>query len=699
MKQWVNYMRDQSKDYLWQSGFHFGDWLFYRPDDDNSGRAAVTDKYLIAQCFFAHSTQYLINAAQALDKTEDVTEYTELLGHVKDAYQREYLTPSGRLVSGTQTAYVLALHFDMLPEALREQAADRLVANIRDYDTHLTTGFLGTPYLCHVLSRFGHSDVAYELLMQKTYPSWLYPVTMGATTIWERWDGIKPDSTFQTPSMNSYNHYAYGAIGDWMYRNIAGLNASEEGVAYKQSVIKPLLGGDLTEGGGELMTDYGKLASHWQTEDTGLLLDVTIPVNTTADVYVPAASADGVTEGGKALADVQEIEVVGQEGNYLHVKTGSGTYRFTSSTINEPVTKANDESNYTTTMKNVFALLVIILPLWTVAQSPDQASDLQVKTAHGILEGTYDSGIRIFRGVPFAQPPVGELRWKAPQPVQRWEGVKKADTFGPRAMQRPIFSDMNFRSDGVSEDCLYLNVWTPANSADERLPVLVYFYGGGFIAGDGSEYRYDGESMARRGIVALTVNYRLNVFGFFAHPELTKESPNQASGNYGLLDQAAALQWVHENIAAFGGDPDKVTIAGESAGSFSVSAQMASPLSKDLIAGAIGESGSLLGSSRTTTLAEAEQAGVQFAKMIDAPSLAALRSLPADSLLKATANPTCLVSRSPSTAISFLNRQTPSTLLVSRPTFHCCWAGIHRKEVTGRCWANESLRQRTTPPR
>ena len=343
MKKWVGYMQDQSKDYLWQTGFHFGDWLFYRPDDDNSGRAAVTDKYLIAQCFFAHSTQYLINAARALGKSEDVSRYTALLGHVKKAYQREYLTPSGRLVSGTQTAYVLALHFDMLPEALREQAADRLVANIRDYDDHLTTGFLGTPYLCHVLSRFGHSDVAYELLMQQTYPSWLYPVTMGATTIWERWDGIKPDSTFQTPSMNSYNHYAYGAIGDWMYRNIAGINASEEALAYKKSVIKPLPGGDLTEGGGELATNYGMLAAHWQVEDAGFTLEVTVPVNTTTDIYIPSEGPDVVTEGGQALTDIQEVYVVGQEGRYLHVKTGSGTYRFASPTLNDPVTKANDK--------------------------------------------------------------------------------------------------------------------------------------------------------------------------------------------------------------------------------------------------------------------------------------------------------------------------------------------------------------------
>ena len=286
----------------------------------------------------------------------------------------------------------------------------------------------------------------------------------------------------------------------------------------------------------------------------------------------------------------------------------------------------------------IFLSLLFTIPFSLCAQPTLDSVDLRVQTASGTLQGTYESGIRIFRGVPFAQPPVGDLRWREPQPVQPWKGVRKAEAFGPRAMQRPIFSDMNFRSNGVSEDCLYLNVWTPAQSGDEKLPVLVYFYGGGFVAGDGSEYRYDGESMARQGIVAVTVNYRLGVFGFFAHPELTQASPHHASGNYGLLDQAAALQWVHDNIAAFGGDPDRVTIAGESAGSFSVSAQMASPLARDLIAGAIGESGSLLGSSRVITLAQAEQAGVQFATLVNALSLAALRSLSADSLLAATAH-------------------------------------------------------------
>ena len=264
----------------------------------------------------------------------------------------------------------------------------------------------------------------------------------------------------------------------------------------------------------------------------------------------------------------------------------------------------------------------------------------KVKTANGAVEGTTDkTGLRIFKGLPFAAPPVGELRWQPPQPVKGWKGTYKADRFGPRCMQRPIFSDMVFRSNGMSEDCLYLNVWTPAKSAKEKLPVLVYFYGGGFKAGDGSEPRYEGASMARKGIVALTVNYRLDVFGFFAHPELSRSSPNHASGNYGLLDQTAALRWVQQNIAGFGGDPKRVTIAGESAGSVSVSAQMCSPLSKNLIAGSIGESGSLLGTLSALPLEEAEKNGVKFATSVGADSLTALRAKSAEEILQATAKP------------------------------------------------------------
>jgi para-nitrobenzyl esterase len=271
----------------------------------------------------------------------------------------------------------------------------------------------------------------------------------------------------------------------------------------------------------------------------------------------------------------------------------------------------------------------------STAMNAAQGSGPQVKIVNGILEGNHEkSGIYSFKGIPFAAPPVGDLRWKEPQPVKSWEGVRAAKSFGPRAMQAPIFGDMGFRSNGMNEDCLYLNVWTPNTKG--KLPVLVYFYGGGFVAGDGSEARYDGESMAKKGIVALTVNYRLGVFGLLAHPELSQESPHHSSGNYGLMDQAAALQWVKQNIAAFGGDPDKITIAGESAGSISVSAQMASPLSKNLIAGAIGESGSLLGALPPVPLAQGEQNGVQFAKTVGASTLAELRAMNADSLLAAS---------------------------------------------------------------
>ncbi|GAB3638516.1 carboxylesterase family protein [Hymenobacter arcticus] len=292
-------------------------------------------------------------------------------------------------------------------------------------------------------------------------------------------------------------------------------------------------------------------------------------------------------------------------------------------------------------MKQLLCIPTLFLATAALAQKPADLAHNQVQVANGRLAGaTAASGIHEFKGIPYAAPPVGERRWQAPQPAPKWTNVRPATQFGPRAMQLPLFGDMNFRSNGVSEDCLYLNVWTGAQAAKERRPVLVYFYGGGFVAGDGSEPRYDGEALAKQGIVTVTVNYRLGVFGFMAHPELTKESPKHASGNYGLLDQAAAIRWVKDNIAAFGGDPEHITIGGESAGSYSVSAQMASPLAKNLLAGAIGESGSLLGLQPLPTLAQAEQTGVAFANSLGASSLAALRALSAQQVLEATGKPT-----------------------------------------------------------
>jgi alpha-L-rhamnosidase len=345
MKAWVGYMQDVSKNNLWNTGSHFGDWLFYRPDDDNSGRAAVTDKYLIAQCFFANSTQLVINAAKVLGKADDVAVYEGLLQKIKEAFMKEYVTASGRLVSGTQTALVLALNFDMLPESQRAQAAQRLVENVKSYGNHLTTGFLGTPYLCHVLTRFGYTDVAYTLLLQETYPSWLYPVKMGATTIWERWDGIKPDGSFQVPSMNSYNHYSYGAIGDWMYRVMAGLDTYEDGPGYKHIKVQPHIGGGFTNASASLQTYYGTLSSSWKIEGNKIVMDVEIPANTKATIFVPAENSADVAEFEPTIGKIynsqnirvldstsifpKPIESVKSKDGYFAVEAGSGKYRFT----------------------------------------------------------------------------------------------------------------------------------------------------------------------------------------------------------------------------------------------------------------------------------------------------------------------------------------------------------------------------------
>ena len=259
---------------------------------------------------------------------------------------------------------------------------------------------------------------------------------------------------------------------------------------------------------------------------------------------------------------------------------------------------------------------------------------LQVKTQYGVLEGIEEDGVKKFLGVPFAQAPVGDLRWKAPQPLQAWEGVREAKAFSDDPMQPNIFGDMNFRGSGRSEDCLYLNIWTTAKTTADALPVLIYFNGGGLMAGSGSEPRYDGSSIAKEGVIGVTANYREGVFGFFAHPELTAASEYKGSGNYGFLDQVAAIKWVKENIAAFGGNPDRITIVGESAGSFSVSLLMCSPLSKDLIAGAMLSSGAEVLPYEPSTQADADAAGVALLKEAGIASLADAMAIDADSLQK-----------------------------------------------------------------
>jgi para-nitrobenzyl esterase len=263
----------------------------------------------------------------------------------------------------------------------------------------------------------------------------------------------------------------------------------------------------------------------------------------------------------------------------------------------------------------------------------------QVKTAGGLVKGSTsaDGKVRIFMGIPYAAPPVGELRWRPPQAAVPWTGVRDATIAGPACVQGQMFGDISF--DQKSEDCLTLNIYGPAGAERGRLPVMVWIHGGGFQAGGGPEPRHDGQAFARKAVVLVTFNYRLGVFGFLAHRELTEETARQVSGNYGMLDQVAALRWVQENIAAFGGDPGNVTIFGESAGSFAVSGLMASPLAEGLFHKAIGESGAFFsaggGTLSLAPLGDAEKAGARFVESTGAASIAALRAKPAQEVLDA----------------------------------------------------------------
>jgi alpha-L-rhamnosidase len=327
MVRWVEYMRSRAgKPLVWAGDPHFGDWLaFASTDSDYPG--ATTGKDLIATAFFAHSTDLLQRAARVLGKQADAAKYGDLFEQIKLAFRREFVTEAGRVGENTQTAYAVALQFDLLPESLRANAASRLAREIRERK-HLTTGFVGTPYLCHVLARFGYLDEAYMLVNRETYPSWLYPVKQGATTIWERWDGVKPDGSFQDAGMNSFNHYAYGAIGEWMYRVMAGLGGDPEAPGYKHALIAPRPGGGFTSARAALLSVYGRVSSSWSLENGVFELTVEVPPNTTALVTLPNARLADATEGGRPIVPGKGVTAVRQEGEAVVVAVGSGTYRF-----------------------------------------------------------------------------------------------------------------------------------------------------------------------------------------------------------------------------------------------------------------------------------------------------------------------------------------------------------------------------------
>ena len=329
MKAWVEYMRRQAgESYIWSSGFSFGDWLAFATTNPGYP-GATTDKDLIQTAYFARSTELLEKTAQVLGKREDAAEYVGLEEKIRGAFQKEFVTPNGRLSSNTQTAYALALSFGLLPEAERAGAAARLAADVKKFG-HLTTGFLGTPVLCQTLSDYGYLDEAYMLLNRTEYPSWLYPVTKGATTIWERWDGIKPDGSFQDAGMNSFNHYAYGAIGEWMYRVVAGIEIDEKMPGYKHILIQPRPGGGLTHANASVESMYGHVAAGWEIADGKMTLRIEVPANTAATVRLPKAKLEEVSEGGKPLADRPDIPRAQQTEDAVVLEVGSGKYVFES---------------------------------------------------------------------------------------------------------------------------------------------------------------------------------------------------------------------------------------------------------------------------------------------------------------------------------------------------------------------------------
>ncbi len=327
MKGWVEYMKKQAGDqYLFNTGFHFGDWLSYS-STSSAYPGAYTDTDLIATAYFYYSTEVLYKSAELIGKSDESEEYKSLAQKIKTAFQKEFVTSSGRLSPNTQTAYVLALAFDLIPEELKQASANNLAKDVKKFG-HITTGFLGTPLICQVLSDNGYPELAFQLLFRKEYPGWLYPVTQGATTIWERWDGQKPDGSFQDIGMNSFNHYAYGAVGKWLYSYVAGIKTDAKDPGYKKIIIDPLVDNQLDYVSASHHSMYGEIISKWKKEGDQLNMNVTIPPNTSAEIHIPTVDKSSVMVNGVPLSDMDNIKIIYEDDESRVVETGSGEYSF-----------------------------------------------------------------------------------------------------------------------------------------------------------------------------------------------------------------------------------------------------------------------------------------------------------------------------------------------------------------------------------
>jgi alpha-L-rhamnosidase len=327
MKGWIKYLKEKAGDtYLWNKSVGFGDWLaFATTNSDYPG--ATTDKDIVGTAYFYYSTSLVQKIATILGKEQDAKEYLDLMKNIKAAFQKEFITQTGRIGSNTQTTYVLALNFDLVQDNLKAAAAKRLADDV-DKFKYLTTGFLGASNLTKVLTDYGYNDLAFMLLFRTAYPSWLYPVTKGATTIWERWDGIKRDGTFQDKGMNSFNHYAYGAVGKWIYGFVAGIDIDPNNVGYKNIIMNPHAPKELKFAKAEYHSIYGTISSSWKTENGSFIYDIQVPANTTADVYLPTDSKDKITETRKPIEIVKDVQIVKTENGKSILHIGSGNYHF-----------------------------------------------------------------------------------------------------------------------------------------------------------------------------------------------------------------------------------------------------------------------------------------------------------------------------------------------------------------------------------
>lgn len=320
MTRWMSYLREANHDLLRRNklGNNYGDWL--SPEGD------ATPKDLLATAYWAYDAKLMAEMSRAI--SHEAAGYEELFEGVKEAFNRAYVTPDGRVGADTQTGYVVALHMGLLPEDLRAKAAGHLVRTIEEKDWHLSTGFVGVGYLCPVLTESGHPDVAYRLLNNETYPSWGYTIKNGATTIWERWDGWTEENGFQSPNMNSFNHYSLGSVGEWLYRYVAGIDMDPDGVGYDRLIIRPRPGGGLTHAKGEYTSVRGRIVSAWSVEGNRFELGIDIPPNTTATVYVPTEGGTGISEGGKPVEQAEGVEILRMGEGEGVLAVGSGRYEF-----------------------------------------------------------------------------------------------------------------------------------------------------------------------------------------------------------------------------------------------------------------------------------------------------------------------------------------------------------------------------------